>query len=64
MGSGDIIEHQFVSTLPVVFRCTLHRIPYVLDALKIHALDHLAVAYIQAGDDSFCKHTCNSFQLV
>ena len=57
---GDVIEHQFVGALVAITR---GEIQYVADhavIAKLHALDDLAVAYVETGNQAFGKNGCNS----
>ena len=53
---GDIIKHQLVGACLVIKAGHLHRICHIPQTLKVSALHHSAVFYIQTGDDSFCQH--------
>ena len=61
---GDIVKHQLVRPGGVVQPCHLHRVGYVLDALKVRALDHPAIAHVQTGDDAFGYHKDPSFSVL
>ena len=62
--SRYIVENQLVRALLVVLSCALNGISDIADSLKINALYDLAVPYIKARDNSFCKHYLPPFSIT
>ena len=53
---GDVEDHDLVDALDVVAPRQRRRIAGVAQALEVHALDDLAVAHVEAGDDALREH--------
>ena len=53
----DVEDHDLVGPLRLVQRGALGRIAGVAQALEAHALDHAAVAHVEAGDDARRQHS-------
>ena len=53
---GDVEDDDLVDALAVVARGKRRRIAGVAQALEVDALDDLAVAHVETGDDAFRQH--------
>ena len=63
MRRNNVIKNDLVGALPVVFRGAGDGVTDILHALEVDALDDLAVPDIEAGDNSFRKHTQSPFSM-
>ena len=57
---GDVVEHQFVGALVAVAQREFDDVADVDVVAEAHALDHAAVAHVQAGDDAAAQHAALS----
>ena len=63
-GGGDIEDDDLVDPLDVVSPRELGGVAGVPKLLKLHALDHLPVAHVHAGDDSLGQHARQTVEEV
>src|SRR5699024_4937500 len=57
VGAGsDVVEHQFIGAGIAVADGQFHDVANHAVAAKAHALDHLAVTYVQARNDASAQH--------
>ena len=61
VAGGDIEKDDLIGATVAVLLRQSHRIADFFDTDKIHALDDLAVAYVQTRNNAFRKHTHASF---
>src|SRR3546814_4338508 len=57
---GDVVEHQLVRALLAVTQRELDDIAHVDVVAEPYALDHSAVAHVQARDDAAAQHARSS----
>ena len=55
-GRCNIEKHQFICSCCIIGFGNLHRITRIAKLHKIYTLYHTSVIYIQAGNNSLCKH--------
>src|SRR5690606_10460977 len=53
---GDVVEHEFVGAFTRVQRGQLDDVAGIDVVAEAHALDHAAIAYVQAGNDAAAQH--------
>src|SRR5690606_9862275 len=53
---ADVVEHQLVGALVAIAHCQLDDVAHVDVVAEAHALDHAAVAHVQAGNDAAAQH--------
>ena len=53
---GDVVEHQLIGAFVAVARARSMISPTIAVIAKAHALDHLAVAHVEAGNYAFGKN--------
>ena len=57
----DVQEDQLVSSLTSILSTELHGVANVPYVHEVDPLDCLPIAYVQAGDYSFCNHNGISY---
>ena len=60
----DVVEHQLVRPLVAIARSELEDVAHDRVIAEAHALDDLAVADVEAGDDAFGKNGRNSSGVI
>ena len=59
---GDVVEHQLVGALVAIAQRQIDDVAHVDVVAEAHALDHAAVAHVQAGNDAAAQHASASAQ--
>src|SRR5690606_40930589 len=58
--SSDLVEHQLVGAGVAVAQRQLDDVAHVDVVAEAHALDHAALAHVQAGNDAAAQHASAS----